>query len=156
MPTKRNRRKKSSDSREKANQPSQEEETRRSSMAAAASKEDSDTEGETQSESSEEFEEEVEVTSPQRGRGEIGATAMETRLMKTKMTFLRYLLNKEDSLVGRVFQEMKINFKEDTWTQQIMDITKETGLSKLNIKTLSKDKIKQIMKDMIHENGEQN
>ena len=81
-------------------------------------------------------------------RGEIGATAMETRLMKTKMTFLRYLLNKEDSLVGRVFQEMRSNFKEDAWTEQIIDITEKTGLSKYNIKNLSKDKIKQVVQKL--------
>ena len=61
-------------------------------------------------------------------RGEVGASMMETRIKKGKMIYLSYILSKENSLIEKIFEELKSNHTKDYWVQEIKKTRNIIGL----------------------------
>ena len=70
---------------------------------------------------------------------------MYSRLMRGKVSYVEYILEKEDSLVGHVLTSLKENHKKDHWLIEIITFCRNTGLSEVNLKGTKNDKIKTII-----------
>lgn len=68
-------------------------------------------------------------------RGEVGASSVETRLLKGKITYLKYILSKKDTLVGNIWRELQDNYVGEKWLKDIQDKRKKTGVNTYNIET---------------------
>ena len=75
-------------------------------------------------------------------RGEIGSSAMETRIRQNQLNYLRYVEENESNELMRRIVEEKATMRKDYWTKTTKDFMREINVKQSELRTIKKEKLK--------------
>jgi len=80
-------------------------------------------------------------------QGEVGASSMESRDMKIKMMFAKYMMDTENGLVKEIFEVMREDEKPKRWMRQVRGYLGELQLTWAGLRRMSKKQIKEAINE---------